>query len=1053
MADTEVPDAAEPADARQTTGNLIRLAVSRPVTVFVGVVLVVLFGTLSVTGLPIQLTPDITVPTMTISTRWPGASPLEVESEILEPQEDALKSVPDLVKMESSAKPDEASITLEFEVGTDLDEALVQVNNRLTQVPDYPDAAREPVISPSDSAGPPLAVVTIKSRTPGQPVGQYRTWVEQEILPRIERIGGVASIRHIGGRDSRIHVDFDMAELAARRITVQQVAFRIGAELTDVSAGDMDLGKRRYLVRTPVAPDDPAELETIVLGAAPDGTAIVLGDVARVYRGLRDPTNVAMSDNGPSMVLLLFREAGTNVLEVSQEVRDTIADLDETRFAPEGLEMSLVFDQVGYITGALDLVRTNLLIGAGLSILVLLLFLRSVAASAVISIAIPVCVLGTALGMSIMGRTINVVSLAGTAFAVGMVVDNSIVALESIDTWRRRGVPASEAAYRGVKEVWGALVASTATTAAVFIPIVAWQDEVGELLRDVAVAIALAVGVSLVVSVLVIPSFSARLLRPLPAGRDKARGVTALGAGIKRSIARQVGFLSRSWRRGLLVTVAAVAGAVALAQALLPAMEYLPTGNRNLIFGIMVPPPGYSPASMDAIAKQVQGDMASHTGVEVGGVPSISRTFFVGDPGRVVFGAVAEEPDQIVALLPYVREIGGKAPGSIAFASQASLFGRAIGSSRAVEVEISGSDLTGIIGLGGRLMGSIREAIPDAQIRPVPSLDLGAPEIHAVPRRESTAGLAVGGAELGLVVDAYVDGAIVGELGPQGQPKIDVALRALRPGGSRVEDPEALKTAPVATPSGDVVPLSSLARIEERLGPTQIRRIERRRAIMLSVTPPDSVPLERAMAAIRDDVVAPMMASGQLPEGTQIELSGTAGKLEGAKTRLYEVLGMAVLISFLLLAALFEDFLAPVAVLVTVPLAGGGGVLGLWLVDTYLSKQPFDLMTALGFVILIGVVVNNAILVVDGALTRLRSGDRLDVAVPAAVQARVRPIFMSTATSLAGLLPLVIFPGSGAELYRGVGAVVLGGLALSTVLTLYVVPSFFVLLWRVRGVK
>lgn len=1051
MADTEVPDGPEP---EHTGSDLIRLAVSRPVTVFVGVVLVILFGTLSVTGLPIQLTPDITVPTMTVSTRWPGASPLEVESEILEPQEDALKSVPDLVKMESEAKPDEAVITLEFEVGVDLDEALVQVNNRLTQVPDYPDATREPVISPSDSAGPPLAVVTIKSRTPGQPVAQYRTWVEQEILPRIERIGGVASIRHIGGRDSRIHVDFDMAELAARRITVQQVASRIGAELSDVSAGDMDLGKRRYLVRTPIAPDDPAELETIVLGAAPDGTAILLGDVARVYRGLRDATNVAMSDNGPSMVLLLFREAGTNVLEVSQEVRDVIADLDENRFAPEGLEMSLVFDQVGYITGALDLVRTNLLIGAGLSVLVLLLFLRSVAASAVISVAIPVCVLGTALGMSVMGRTINVVSLAGTAFAVGMVVDNSIVALESIDTWRQRGVPASEAAYRGVKEVWGALVASTATTAAVFIPIIAWQDEVGELLRDVAVAIALAVGVSLVVSVLVIPSFSARLLRTLPeAQRDPAGGVKGIGAAIKRSIGAQVAFLTRSWRRGLLVTVVAVAGTVALAQSLLPAMEYLPTGNRNLIFGIMVPPPGYSPASMDAIAVQVQGDMAAHTGVDEGGVPSISRTFFVGDPGRVVFGAVADDPERIGELLPYVREIGGKAPGSIAFASQASLFGRAIGSSRAVEVEISGSDLTGIIGLGGQLMGMLSGVLPQAQIRPIPSLDLGAPEIHAVPRRESTAGLAVGGAELGLVVDAYVDGAIVGELGPQGQPKIDVALRALRPGGKRVDDPESLKTAPVATPSGDVVPLSSLAKIEERLGPTQIRRIERRRAITLSVTPPETVPLEEAMRAIRDDVVGPLMASGKLPEGTQIELSGTAGKLEGAKTRLYEVLAMAVLISFLLLAALFEDFLAPIAVLVTVPLAGGGGVLGLWLVDTYLSPQPFDLMTALGFVILIGVVVNNAILVVDGALVRLRAGDSLREAVPAAVEARVRPIFMSTATSLAGLLPLVINPGSGAELYRGVGAVVLGGLALSTVLTLYVVPSFFTLLWRARGVK
>jgi HAE1 family hydrophobic/amphiphilic exporter-1 len=243
--------------------------------------------------------------------------------------------------------------------------------------------------------------------------------------------------------------------------------------------------------------------------------------------------------------------------------------------------------------------------------------------------------------------------------------------------------------------------------------------------------------------------------------------------------------------------------------------------------------------------------------------------------------------------------------------------------------------------------------------------------------------------------------------------------------------------------------MSSLAVVEERLGPTQIQRIERRRAITLQVSPPEDIPLEEAMETIRDDVVANMT----IPEAVQIRLSGTAGKLEDAKSRFGTVLLLAVVISFLLLAALFEDFLAPLAVLVTVPLAGAGGVLGLWVVDEFLGPQRFDLMTALGFVILIGVVVNNAILVVDGALARLREGVPLVEAVPQAVQARVRPIFMSTATSLAGLLPLVIFPGSGAELYRGVGAVVLGGLAVSTVLTLYVVPSLFTILWRLRGVR
>jgi len=1027
--------------------HFIEVAVERPVSVLVGVVMVVLFGVLAVLGLPIQLTPDITIPTLTVTTRWPGGAPQEIETEILEEQEDALKSIPGLVQMESEAKADEASITLELEVGTPLEEALVRVSNRLAQVPDYPDAARQPIVSTSNNAGPPLAVITIKSRH-GAPVAEYRTWVEQTILPRIERVKGVSSIMHLGGQDTQVQIDFDMAALAARRISVSTLAQRVSAEIGDVSGGNLDLGKRRLLVRTAVAPTVPPELEQIVLGTGSDGTPILLRDVARVHYGLRPPTGVAMSDNQPSMVLLLWREAGTNVLEVSQNIREVIAQLDEEAFAPEGLVIEVVSDQTGYIHEALELVRSNLLLGSALAIVVLLLFLRSVAASAIISVAIPVCVLGTALGMSLMGRTINVVSLAGTAFAVGMVVDNSIVSLENIDTWRKRGKSAREAAYLGVREVWGALLASTLTTAAVFIPIIGWQDEVGELLRDIAVAISLAVGVSLVVSVVVIPSFSAVVLRPLPAEAISSR----FGDRIREAIERQVGHLIGN-AAAVLVVLTSVAASVVLSVWLLPSMEYLPKGNRNLVFGIQLPPPGYSPAELSAIGEKVHEDMATHVGVERDGVPSIERFFFVGDPGQAFFGAVAEHPERVGDLVPYVRQLGAREPGAFSFATQASLFATTIGGDRAVEVEIAGSDLTQAIGLAGRLMGMITSELPGAQVRPIPSLDLGAAELHAVPRRDEAAALAMSGAELGLVVDAYVDGAFVGELGPRGEPKIDVVLRATQPDGSLIADPEALAIAPVAAPTGAVVPLQSLASLDETLGPTRIQRIERRRAITLQVSPPAEIALEDAMLRIRNDVVAKLEAAGEIPANLEIGLTGTAGKLERAKLLFGRVLLLALVISYLLLAALFEDFFAPIAVLVTVPLAGAGGVLALHLVDRYLGPQPFDLVTALGFVILIGVVVNNAILVVDGALARLRTGEPLATAVPLAVGGRLRPIAMSTLTSLAGLLPMVLFPGSGAELYRGIGAVVLGGLGLSTALTIYVVPSLFSLLWRMRGVR
>ncbi|MEM9727407.1 MAG: efflux RND transporter permease subunit [Myxococcota bacterium] len=1040
-----MPDDSRPPDAQPA--GLIWTAIQRPITVIVGIMLVVLFGALSVVDLPIQLTPDIQTPTITINTNWPGAAPVEIETEILEPQEEALKDLQGLTLMESSANKDNGSVTLEFEVDTDIEEALVRVTNKLSQVPSYPEAAGEPIVATANSAGPPLAVIAIRDPEGGS-VAAYRTWVEDTILPEIDRIPGVSGIFFIGGQATDVHVLFDPEALAARGLTISAVAARVTSELRDLSGGDVTLGKRRYLVRTEIAPDNPTELEEVVLGAAPDGTPIMLGDVASVKMALRKPSGVAIVEDRPAMVMLLSREAGTNVLEVTKEVHAVIDDLQNEYFAREGLKIEILADQVEYIEGALDLVRQNLLLGALLAVIVLFLFLRTVGASAVVSVAIPVCAFATALGMQAFGRTINVVSLAGITFAIGMVVDNSIVALESIDTWRHRTPDTKMAAYRGIREVWGALIASTATTVAVFIPIVLWQGEVGELLRDVAVAIALAVSISFVVSVLVIPSLAARLL-----SRGKVLDVGSLanfGARFRTGVVNRVRWLCASTTRSVAILVIAIVGSLAAAWALLPSMEYLPTGNRNLVFGILVPPPGYSVEELQETGDRLQSQMKRYTEGEVDGEAHIRRAFFVGSPDRVFAGAVAERDEDVGRMLSLVRRVQAKIPGMISFATQASLFGRSIGGSRVVEIDLKGSDLNTMSQAGLAVFLALKEALPGAQIRPVPSLDPGAPELRVYPRRREAAQLQMPGAELGLVVDSLIDGAIIGEFTPQGQPKLDVVLRAVNADAELLPDTTALLSAPVATPSGNVVPLGALASVQEELGPSVIRHLERRRSITLNVSPAEDMPLEDAIGTIRS-TIAELEDSGQVPPSVEFSLSGAAGKLELAQKQFAGILFLAFIICFLLIAALFEDFISPIAVLVSVPLAAAGGAGGLWLVNALLGTQPLDLMTALGFLILIGVVVNNAILVVDGSLARLREGLPLREAVPQAVEARVRPIFMTTATSLAGLLPMVVFSGSGSELYRGVGAIVLGGLLLSTLLTLFVVPSAFTLLWRLRG--
>lgn len=1023
--------------------GLLAIAVERPVTVMVTAILVVLFGALALVDLPIQLTPDISIPTLSVSTSWPGASPTEIESEILEPQEDVLKDVQGLVRMTSTASPSRASLTLEFEVGTSIQEALVRITNRLTQVGSYPEAANEPSVETSGDGGPPLAVVAIRSRD-GAPVEAYRTWLANTVLPRLQRIRGVGGISLIGGRDTIYEIAFDPAELAARGLSVPQLVARVRTELRDVSAGDITLGRRRLIVRTIAVSPDPASLEEITLGAGDDGTPIRLGDVATTRMGLREATGVAFTDDHPSMVLLLRREAGHNVLQVTREIRSTVEELDEELFAPEGLTIEVLSDQVAYIEGSLSQVRNNLLLGALLAIVVLFLFLRSFGASGIISLAIPICVFGTALGMTLFGRSVNVVSLAGITFAIGMVLDNSIVSLESIDRWRRRpNVSSKDAAFFGIQEVWGALLASTATTAAVFIPVITWQSEVGQLLRDVAVAVSFAVGTSLLVSVWVIPSLASRLPRGKP---DDGRG---LGARVRVRIGGAVAWLTRSRLKSGGVVVGAVGACAALALAFLPPLEYLPSGNRNLVFGILVPPPGTSVAELDRVGRRVQGEVARHIGRELDGAPAIARSFFVGSPTRIFSGAVAEDPNEVRSMMDYLRSVQGRMPGYIAFTTQASLFGRR-GGGRTIDVNLSGSDLLELSSTGSRIFDALREALPGAQIRPLPGLDPGAPELRARPRRGESAPLGVSTAALGLTLDALVDGAIIGELGPEGEPQVDVIVRARRSDGSAFETPDDIRSAPVAVPNGEIVPFGVLVDLSEELGPTVIRRIERSRALTLRISPPEDLPLETALRTVEEDVLAPLRAQGAIPSTIDVSLSGAAGDLEIAKDQFGGVLLLALLISYLLMSALFEDFLAPVVVLVTVPLAAAGGVLGLRLVDQLISPQPLDLMTALGFLILIGVVVNNAILVVDGALARLREEPDLQAAIRWAVERRVRPIMMTTLTSLAGLAPMVVIPGSGSELYRGVGAVVLGGLALSTVLTLFVIPCAFSLVWRAR---
>ncbi|HXH29022.1 MAG TPA: efflux RND transporter permease subunit, partial [Candidatus Polarisedimenticolia bacterium] len=494
--------------------KIIHDAVRFPVTTAVGVILLVLFGTIALFHLPVQLTPTVEEPKITIGTVWPGASPHEVEREIVDEQEDQLKSLEGLVKMDSRSRDSYGEITLTFQVGTDLDSALLKVSNTLQQVPSYPEDAEKPVIRTVDPDANAMAWFILAPTQENGFDGDISTlydFADDFIKPEFERVPGVAGSNIYGGREREMHVVVDPALLAARRVTMNDLGQALERENRNYSGGDFDEGKRRYVVRTTGEYRSPEDIESIVI-AVRNGVPIYLRDVGRAELGYRKADARVYHLGHQVLAMNAIREVGSNVMEAMDALQATVARLNGSLLKERGLRLVQAYDETDYIHSAIGLVRSSLLIGGALAVIVLLLFLRSVSSTLVIAAAMPISLVGTFLFMWMFGRTINVISLAGMAFAVGMVVDNAIVVLENIYRHRQMGKPRFSAADDGAAEVWGAVLASTLTTIAVFLPVLFIKEEAGQMFGDIALALSVSVGLSLLVSITVIPSLSARIL-------------------------------------------------------------------------------------------------------------------------------------------------------------------------------------------------------------------------------------------------------------------------------------------------------------------------------------------------------------------------------------------------------------------------------------------------------------------------------------------------------------------------------------------------------------
>ncbi|MAD27828.1 MAG: acriflavin resistance protein [Pseudomonadales bacterium] len=1030
------------------------------ILVTVALLILCVLGTMAALRIPVQMIPDLETRTVTVETRWPGATPQDIEKEILVEQEEFLRNLPNLERITSVAGTGWAEIELDFPFGVDLNETLIRVNNALTQVSGYPENVDQPSVNAtsfSANAFMYLAVSPLEGNPRNLDMDMVRDYIEDNVRPRLSAVNGVAQVDVRGGAARQVQVRLYPERLALHGLTPAAVRDALRSRNRDVSGGEIDSGKRRFLLRTVGRFESLDDIRQLVVERRGD-SLIRLQDLADVTLDHARIVQRSYVNGAPVVSLAVRRESGSNVIAIKQAMLAEMALVNQELLNPQGMQIRLNSDDVVYVRDSVVNVWKNLILGALLASVIMYLFLRSWRVTLIGVMGIPICTIAAFLGLMLTGRTINVISLAGVAFAIGMTLDNSIVVLESIELERRRGLDRLRAAVAGVSRVWPAILASTLTTVMVFLPVMFIREEAGQLYSDIAIAITSAILVSMLVAITAVPAACARL-----------RGAELEPASEQGRLARRcadlVGWLLASARRRLLCAAVVVGGSLLIVLTLTPPAEYLPEGEEAKTFAMMNAPPGYNLASMQQIADQVQAHFLPFTQAAAAEdadrpVPPIAMLMVnVSTVGLWMIGVPAD-PADIDALMRALVEHFRTYPGMRAFATRGSIISSNNGGTRSINLDISGPDLASLYEVARLAYDRAGEIFEDPSIQTQPSnLSLAQPLLQIYPDWERAAELGLDAEQMGFAVSALTNGSYVGDYF-QDDDKVDIYFynaMALQP------DLQTLRGLTLYTPSGQVLPLSSLARIEEEVDTSVVRRVDGRRTLTLNIIPPRSVPLEAGVEQVRTELVEYLRAQGQVPLGVSLSISGAADQLDATRESLGSNYLAALVIVFLLLVAIFRHWGYPLLIMVSIPLGMAGGLAGLALLNLAGSalaaaglggfSQPLDMITMLGFLILMGTVVNNPILIVDRAIDNLDHQGMTPVeAVREAVEARLRPIAISTLTTLCGIAPLVFLPGAGTELYRGVGVIVMAGILGATLVTLTLLPVMLhgVLSRRVR---
>jgi len=1047
--------------------KIVDFSTRRPVTVAVFALAAIVFGLVAFRDLAVDLLPDIAYPSLTIRTELEGAAPAEIETLLTRPIENAVGVVNGVVAVRSSSRADISEVTLEFGWGTGMDFAALDVRERL-DVLELPDEATRPILLRYDPSLDPVLRIGL---TGDEELVRLRLLGEREVKRLLERVDGVAAALVAGGLEEEIQVEIDERRVASLGLTVEELIARLGQENVNLTGGRLQEGQAEYLVRTINEFERARDLDQIIVDT--EGAGVVrLADVARIVRGHKEREIITRIDGREAVEIAIYKEGGTNTVTVVDRVTEQL-DAVRERLAATGrrLELTVVTDQARYIRQSVADVLDTALVGGTLAVLILAFFLRSFKSTAVIAVSIPISVVAAFLLMYTSGLSLNIMSLGGLTLGIGLLVDNSIVVLEAIQRRRDEGLGIVEAARTGAGEVGQAVVASTLTTICVFVPIVFVEGVAGQLFGDQALTVTYSLSVSLIVALTVIPMLASRELRPLPEGDEPPRSrlrrrlhAAALGGArlVKagtRGLGRVVGFVlalpfrvfdaAFGWLQRVYpplldraldhraATLSLVTVLFAGSLALIPTLgsELVPELIQGEFYVDAELPPGTHLdvtsrrlAGVEAAARKLDGVTLVYavagTTRQQGGIAGELRENLSQVTLRVAPPVSREREDALMNALRPELERGG---------DYAYRFGRPsyFSFKTPIELEIRGYNLSLLERLADEAVLRL-ERIPGL-VDVKSSTEGGNPELQIRFNRDRLAALGLSVQQVAQVVRSKVLGAIVTDITREDRT-IDIRLRA----HERFRDSaRQLRNLNVAQAGPTAIPLSAVAEVEETIGPAEIRRADGERIALINANL-DGRDLGSASADIQQ-----ALSEMTFPIGFETRLGGQRQEMETSFESMRFALLLAIFMVYLVMASQFESLLHPFVILFTVPFALIGVVATLVVLRISLS-----VVVLIGVILLAGIVVNNAIILVDYT-NRLRAeGMAKREALRRAGQVRLRPILMTTSTTVLGLLPMALGHGEGSELRAPMAWTVVGGLICATALTLVIIPVVYTVLDR-----